>query len=344
MRYHQSRIPYSAWSVAPPEPPAPLPAILLGCLVRRGRIDSTTSRRPLLVESPRVLSNKHLTASPTHCSHALPLPHQHSVAAQSVRPLAPARPVSPAQPSTRPREPSVARPLPEADGPPVRPALACALDRWCCCFRHPAEPQMACPNTRRSQSRPAATTSHPPYSRPPTQHDSWPHVARLPPRNLGQLFRQTSRSKPPPAASSPLSPSVRRFSYQSAAHVWGVDNVAFASHSRPRASVGVPSWPQTRHALYPFSHKSGCAGLDAVALYRQCISPSGADSAFGDIMYQELYDCSLEMFRQSPTDDCPRLCKRNVLGRTFVFPRLRVSSSPGTLYQETEPRASASRS
>jgi hypothetical protein len=148
------------------------------------------------------------------------------------------------------------------------------------------------------------------------------------------------------AASSPLSPSIRRFSYQSAAHVWAVDNVTFAlaQSASSQSSVGVPSWPQARHALCPFSHKSDCAGLEAVALYRQCISPSGADSAFGDITYKELYDCSLEMFRQSPTDDCPRLCKRNVLGRTFVFLRLRVSSPPGTLYQETEPRAPASRS
>jgi hypothetical protein len=84
--------------------------------------------------------------------------------------------------------------------------------------------------------------------------------------------------------------------------------------------------------------------LEAVALYRQCISPSGADSAFGDITHQELYDCSLEMFHHFSTDNCPRLCRRNVLGRAFVFLRLRVSSSPGTLYQETKPRAPASRS
>jgi hypothetical protein len=39
MRYHG--IPYSASMIAPP---APLPAILLGCFVRRGQIDSTTAQ------------------------------------------------------------------------------------------------------------------------------------------------------------------------------------------------------------------------------------------------------------------------------------------------------------
>ena len=123
---------------------APLLAIVLGCSARRGHIDSTTSRQRLLTESPRVLSNKRLTASPTHCSHALPLPHQHSVAAQSVRPFPPAGRVSPAQSLAR-RDPNSSTPPPVAGAPTysqcrrhddttasqdplLRPALACGLE------------------------------------------------------------------------------------------------------------------------------------------------------------------------------------------------------------------------
>jgi hypothetical protein len=150
------------------------------------------------------------------------------------------------------------------------------------------------------------------------------------PRNLAHSFRRakSTRCKQGPTASSPLPPAARPCLWLFAGHMWGVDKVTLSvGQTGPRLDVPFlrfSSSPAVR-VWRPLS----CAG-------RQCSSPSGADSALGDITYRRLYDSSLEMFRQPLTDTCPRVCKRSVSVSAACQALCTKRQSPGPLLPEAD--------